>query len=94
MCYDRDGGDEITMKTILVRVNGALAEALGTSRLAVQLPEQATAGDLVADLGHRHPATGDILTRAVVVTGGKHIAPSTILSDNQEVALLMPISGG
>lgn len=82
------------MKTISVRVNGSLAETLGASRLTVQIPQQATVGDLVTDLARRHPATADMLARAVVVTGGKHIEPSTVLSDNQEVALLMPIAGG
>lgn len=82
------------MKTVSVRVNGSLVETLGASRLMVQLPEQATVGDLVTELSERHPQTAVMLARAVAVSGGKHIEPSTVLSDNQEVALLMPIAGG
>lgn len=82
------------MKTISVRVNGSLVEKLGASRLTLQLPQEATVGDLVNELGQRRPETSDLLARAVAVTEGKHIELSTVLSDGQEVALLMPIAGG
>ncbi|MFW6098052.1 MAG: MoaD/ThiS family protein [Chloroflexota bacterium] len=82
------------MKTISVRVNGSLVEMLGASRLTLQLPQQATVADLVQELSRRHPQTTDLLARAVAVAGGKHIEPSTVLTDNQEVALLLPIAGG
>lgn len=82
------------MKTIIVRVNGSLAEALGTSRLAVQAPSSATVGDLVSQLQKQHPGAADLFVRAVPVAGGKHLDPATELLHQQEIALLMPIAGG
>lgn len=82
------------MKTITVRVNGSLVEALGASRTTLQLPPTATVSDLVTALADRHPAAGDLLARAVVVMGGKHVERSAMLDDRQEIALLMPIAGG
>ncbi|HZD11222.1 MAG TPA: MoaD/ThiS family protein [Candidatus Binatia bacterium] len=82
------------MKTVFVRLNGSLAEALGTSRLTVQLPEPATLADLIANLSKRHPSTVELLSRAVPVSGGKHLGATFVLPADQEVALLMPIAGG
>lgn len=79
---------------ISVRVNGSLAEALGTSRLTVQLAQGATLASLVADLGERYPQSKGNLARAVPMVGGKHADRSHVLSDDQEIALLMPIAGG
>jgi molybdopterin converting factor small subunit len=82
------------MKTILVRVNGALAEALGTSRLGVQLPSSATVGDLIAHLQRQYPQAAELFSRAAPVASGKHLDPTAGLTHQQEIALLMPIAGG
>lgn len=82
------------MKTIFVRVNGALAEALGTSRLAVQLPSAATVGDLIDYLQSKHPQAAELFSRAAPVSSGKHLDPTAALTHQQEIALLMPIAGG
>lgn len=82
------------MKTIPVRVNGSLATAMGASRFVVQLPEAATLSELITTLAQRYPTSTDSLSRAVAVVGGKHIPATAILTKDEEVALLMPISGG
>lgn len=82
------------MKRIMVRVNGSLAAALGTSRLTVQLPQAGTLADLLTDLAEQYPSCNEILARAVPMAGGKHLSPDTVLPASQEVALLMPIAGG
>lgn len=77
-----------------VRVNGSLAEALGSSRHTIQVPQGATVSDLLDAFSAQHPGAADLISRAVAVAGGKHVAPATKLAENQEMALLMPIAGG
>jgi molybdopterin converting factor small subunit len=82
------------MRSIPVRVNGVLAQRLGTSRLHVSLPEEATVGDLLETLRQTYPAAEDAVEKCVVVVGGKHVSPSKSSSENEEVSLLMPVAGG
>lgn len=77
-----------------VRVNGSLAEALGTSRLTVTLTPTATVADLLRDLRAQHPDHARLVSQAVIVSGGEHLGPTSVLTDNQNIALLMPIAGG
>lgn len=77
-----------------VRVNGPLTRALGRSRLSVELTPGATIADLISHLQTQYPEVARSLAHAVPVLSGTHCAPTTVLSDNQEVALLMPVAGG
>lgn len=82
------------MRSIPVRVNGVLAQRLGTSRLHISLPEESTVADLLEALRRNYPAAEDAVEKCVVVVGGKHVSPTTSLIENEEVSLLMPVAGG
>lgn len=79
---------------IQVRINGALAQALGTVRLTATLDEAATIDELIAHLCQQYPKAKAKLTQAVPVIAGQHMPKSSILSSGQEVALLLPVAGG
>lgn len=76
--------------TIPVRLNGPLAELLG-SRRSVTLPHGATADDLVRAL--RDEAGVDLQNLAVSV-GGRVVSGRTALADGVDVAVLVPYAGG
>lgn len=79
---------------ISVRVNGSLAELLGTSRLTMQVGEGQTLGSLVAELEKRFPHSKEMLARAVPMAAGRHTDYSYVFTREEEIALLMPIAGG
>ncbi len=67
---------------------------MGNSRLRVTLDHGATVADLMEQLGADYPAMAARLAACVAVISGSHVKPDEPLSGGQEVALLMPISGG
>lgn len=82
------------MKIISVRVNGALAQQIGSSRIQVALPEGATVADLLDALSRQHPTSSDLIRRAIPVIQGSHVSPEATLPAGQQISLLMPVAGG
>jgi molybdopterin converting factor small subunit len=79
--------------TLFLRVGAGLDLGAGVSRLSVTLREGATVGDLLAYLRAQYPAATR-LENVVLVSNGEHVSRSAPLTDGQELALLLPISGG
>jgi len=77
---------------INVRFGSGLVPANGLSRLPVTLAAGSTVGTLLDTLKEQFPESP--FNVAVVVIGGEHVALSTVLSNADEVALLLPIAGG
>ncbi len=79
---------------VRVRLSAGLAQQLGTTRLTVQLNNDATVADLLTYLRTLHPSLANRLETAVPVVAGRHVPQTEPLTDGQEVALLVPIAGG
>lgn len=79
---------------ISIRLGAGFNQAAGKPRLSVDLPEGGTVADLIIQMGRLHPELEDQLAVAVAVTAGRHVASSERLAGGQEVALLLPVSGG
>jgi molybdopterin synthase sulfur carrier subunit len=77
-----------------VRFSGVLAQRIGSPRLLVTLPAPATVQDLLRYLQTTYPQLSPELGRVVIVAGGAHQSETTLLTNGQEVALLMPVAGG
>jgi molybdopterin synthase catalytic subunit len=82
------------MSLVTVRVNGVLAQEVGTSRLQLDLPQDATVADLLDAMCRRYPTSSEPIRRAIPVIGGNHVSPSATVPAGREVSLLMPVSGG
>jgi sulfur carrier protein ThiS len=78
---------------VFLRVGAGLVLGNGVTRLSVTLPDNATVADLLEDLRLQYP-TASRVENAVLVSNGEHVSASAPLSDGQELALLLPISGG
>jgi molybdopterin converting factor small subunit len=76
--------------TVAVRLNGPLAERLGARR-SMTLPDGATAADLVQALRDEAQAA---IPRVAVGVGGRVVGDETTLADGDDVAVLVPYSGG
>jgi len=78
---------------VSVRVGAGLVLGAGITRLSIALTDGATAADLLEYLRAQYPAVPR-LESAVLVSNGEHVSHSAVLSNGQELALLLPISGG
>ena len=79
---------------IRVRLTAGLAELLGAPFLTIDLVEDATVADLYARLAETEPDAAPALRAALPVVAGEHAGRDDLLRHRQEVALLLPISGG
>ena len=77
-----------------VRINGALAQEIGTTRLQASLEDGMTVSDLLAWLCQQYPQSATKLNQAVPIVAGQHLPQTTVLVAGQEVALLLPVAGG
>jgi len=71
---------------------GILKESLGSEPFALDLPGGATVADLLARLGVQAPAVESL--RIAVSVNAEYAERSQVLSENDEVGLLPPVSGG
>lgn len=71
---------------------GILKESLGSDPFALDLPGGATVADLLARLGVQSPVVESL--RIAVSVNAEYAERGRILSENDEVGLLPPVSGG
>jgi molybdopterin converting factor small subunit len=79
---------------VRVRLGAGLSGLAAAPRLTVLLPEDATVADLYARLADEQPELAPALGAALPVVAGEHAPRDRHLQDRQEVALLLPASGG
>ena len=77
-----------------VRLGAGLATAAGSRRLTVALPEDASVGTLLGELGRLEPALAAGLDSALPVVRGTQVDRDRRLTDGDNVALLIPVAGG
>jgi molybdopterin converting factor small subunit len=80
--------------TVRVRLGSGLAQLSAAPFISVDLAEGATVRDLFERLGADEPQLAAALPSALPVVGGEHVPRDQPLADRQEVALLLPMSGG
>lgn len=79
---------------VSVRLSSGLGQFVGSTRLTVSVGENATVSDLIENLRSSYPQMQERLDAALPVISGRHVSPTELLTSGQEVALLLPISGG
>lgn len=73
---------------------GQLKDIAGRSTDTATLPEGATLADLLAHYGGQTPRLKEFLPSIALSLNQEYAAPSSRLRENDEVALLPPVSGG
>ena len=79
---------------VRVRLASGLSRISGATFLDVALEDGATIADLYARLADTAPELSPALGSTLPVVGGEHAARGRVLEHRQEVALLLPVSGG
>jgi molybdopterin converting factor small subunit len=79
---------------VRIRLGSGIARLAPAPLLVLELPDGATVGDLYDRLGNSHPDLGPALGSALPVVRGAHVGLEQALAHGDEVALLVPVSGG
>ena len=77
-----------------LRFFAAAREAMGRSELALDVPEGATVGDLLARLRAESPAFAALPPEMMVSVNLEYRGAEHPLGDGDEVAFIPPVSGG
>jgi molybdopterin converting factor small subunit len=73
---------------------GLLKDVAGTPSEWLDLPEGSTLADLIQHYELRIPRMQELLPSLALSVNQHYAGPGTVLGNNDEVALLPPVSGG
>jgi molybdopterin converting factor subunit 1 len=79
--------------SVTVLLFASYADALGSSRFRLELPENATVGDVLADLRGR-PGAALLPPEPLVAINERYARPTSALREGDEVAIIPPVAGG
>jgi molybdopterin converting factor small subunit len=79
---------------VRVRLGMGLSRLSHAPLLSVELADGATVDDLYARLRDTQPELAAALRSALPVVAGEHVPLDRRLADRDELALLLPVSGG
>lgn len=77
-----------------VRLFAAARQLAGVDTAEVELEENAHVGDLRRALATMYPSLAPLLPHAAFAIDESYASDSSILSDQQQVACIPPVSGG
>ena len=79
---------------VTVRLFASYRERVGQAERALEVPEGATAGSLAVEMARRFPGLTRDPEKLVVAVNQEYRGHGYRLSDEDEVALIPPVSGG
>ncbi|MVM37916.1 molybdopterin converting factor subunit 1 [Spirosoma sp. HMF3257] len=78
---------------VSVLLFGITRDLTGQSAISISLPEHAKVGDMLSQLHQQFPALAGIRSLLVAVNG-EYAESDQLLNQNDEIALIPPVSGG
>jgi molybdopterin converting factor small subunit len=88
----REEGSEAMQ--VRVRLGAGLSRLAHAPLVTVDLADGATVDDLFTRLRETQPGIAGALPSALPVVAGEHVMRDRRLADREELALLLPVSGG
>jgi molybdopterin converting factor small subunit len=79
---------------VRVRLGAGLARLSAAPLKSIEVADGATVADLFERLAETEPDLAPALRAVLPVVAGEHVTRDQVLADRQEVALLLPVSGG
>lgn len=80
--------------TVELLLFAGIRELLGVNSIQVELPSQATYGDLVQQLTTQHPAAEALVRASRIAAAGEFVSFQSTVDPRAELALIPPVSGG
>ena len=80
--------------TIYVKLFAAAREEAGSGQLAVDLPDGATVADLRSAVVETLPRLASVIRPAMLAVNQEYAEDSDVVTGDDEVALILPVSGG
>ncbi|RIK28829.1 MAG: molybdopterin converting factor subunit 1 [Anaerolineae bacterium] len=71
-----------------------IRERMGTKSLDLELPAEATIGDLKINLSERYPKIKDSLKSVLVTINREYAFDEAVIPSNAEIGVFPPVSGG
>ena len=84
----------ISLMRINVKLFAVLRERAGTERVDLDLEPGATVAAAAEQIGQRLPSIRPLLPRVAFAVNRAYAKLDTTLADNDELALIPPVSGG
>ena len=79
---------------INVRFFAILRERAGVEQIVLELAPGSSVASAVEAVGERIPQIRELLPRAAFAVNREYVKPDTALRDDDELALIPPVSGG
>jgi molybdopterin converting factor subunit 1 len=79
--------------TITLLLFASYADALGASTLDMELPNQATVGDVISSIRSRAGAER-LPPKPLVAVNERYASLDSVVRDGDQVALIPPVAGG
>jgi sulfur-carrier protein len=79
---------------VRVKLFAVAKELAGCDELSIELPADATVGNLRAAVVEASPTLARIVSHALWAVGATYASDDTRLNEQSEVALIPPVSGG
>lgn len=79
---------------VTVKLFAAAREAAGASEVDMELPEEATVGELRAAIAEQWPALAALLASSLMAVNAKYARSEVQIEPGDEIALIPPVSGG
>ena len=79
--------------TVTLLLFASYADALGVSSVDMELPQEATVGDLLATI-RSHPGAERLPPRPLVAVNQTYARLDSIVRDGDEIAFIPPVAGG
>jgi molybdopterin converting factor subunit 1 len=79
---------------IQVKLFALIRERAGVSELSLDLPDGSTVQGAIERLGEQFPGIGEFLPRCAFAINREYASIETPLQQNDELAIIPPVSGG
>ena len=79
---------------IIVRAFAVYREMLGGKQLSIEIENNSSVDDVLILLQNLYPATSSVINVSMFAVNQKYVEKNHILIDNDELALIPPVSGG
>lgn len=80
--------------TIKIILFAGLRDLIGHQSISVQLPHSCSVKALLQELKNQFPTAENLINRSSIAVNHEYAEDDFIISENDEIAIIPPVSGG